>query len=133
MAYNLFVYGTLRRDYPGGMADMLDKGAEFIGTRTIQGDLFYLGGFPGVLPGEGTVHGDLFRVTSDALLARMDSYEGHPSLFERRQVTIHGGSEEETGWVYFYNQPIRGNRPIIDGDFLRFIGDMKSSIVSSGQ
>lgn len=86
-AFNIFVYGTLRR---GGNAESVLEGAERLGAATVQGFLYDTdNGFPAlVLGGGGRVHGEIWRCASP-LLWRLDEYEGiDDGLFRRVGVRI---------------------------------------------
>ena len=111
MLKKLFVYGTLMND--SGLA------------ATIEGDMFDLGPYPGVIPGDGTVVGELHDYASmsdaewEAQLVNFDRYEGVGSgLYRREKVfaTLGDGTEVET-WVYFYGDAdeLRQTTPVPDG------------------
>lgn len=100
----LAVYGTL---LGGG------EGLEVVGPCRIPGVLYDLGGVPGLVEGEGVVHGELLRVASVEVLAALDDYELYDperpqaSVYVRRRVEL----VEPVGtraWVYVYNQPVAG-------------------------
>jgi len=85
----LFFYGTLKT---GGRANRLLAGAECLGpARTLPlYRMFSLGPFPGMVLDQvkGTaIHGELWAV-DDALLARLDRYEGVPGLFTREAIAV---------------------------------------------
>lgn len=72
MSINLFVYGTLK-----------DQARRSGGVPAkIKADLYDLGPFPCIVPGEGTVHGIMFTVDEHELVG-LDRYEGVPSLYTR--------------------------------------------------
>lgn len=117
----IFAYGTLR---PGFRANSILVGkAEHHGTTRINGKLYDVasGGFPGVklthaspIPGEAipflseepTVEGDLYEIKDQRLIERLDSYEGYPTLYDRRRVVTENGLET---WVYTFV-------PVVDED-----------------
>lgn len=85
----LFVYGTLRA---GHVAHGMLQGARFLGSRGAPGfRLVDLGEYPAIVPGEGTVAGELYEV-DDATLEAIDQYEGHPTLFERVAILLDDGT-----------------------------------------
>lgn len=91
----IFVYGTLRT---GGLAAARLSGGERVGSATVAGTLFDIGGrYPAlVLAGSGTVHGELWRCEPD-LLARLDEYEGvRQGLFRRVAIEVNGVG----AWTY---------------------------------
>jgi gamma-glutamylaminecyclotransferase len=99
----LFFYGTLKRDMP---QNYLLKGQEFLAeAATIaQYRLYDLGPYPGLVhagPTEGlAVQGELWAV-DDAMLPKLDEYEGAPELFVREDVVIQHHFEPVQ--AYFYN------------------------------
>jgi gamma-glutamylcyclotransferase (GGCT)/AIG2-like uncharacterized protein YtfP len=113
MRERLFVYGTLRPGHaPREIADVVNT-LDPIGQGTIRGHLYDLGAYPGVVLDRNAaeVHGEVFAVTDQAALARLDTYEGYfprdhkASLFLRvnAEVTFADGARELC-WVYVYNR-----------------------------
>lgn len=87
MNHRLFIYGSLLRDCRNH--PHLD-GATFVDRtqRRREYRLLDLIGYPGLVPGGLTaVLGELYDV-DDALLERLDRFEGVPHLFERRPVAL---------------------------------------------
>lgn len=112
----VFVYGTLR----GGdvRAHHLD-GAEYLGTHTLEGyQLFDLGPYPAVVPGEGRVVGELYELATETHLAVLDQIEGchlAPPLYWRVQVEVAGKS----AWLFVFARRLPGeSRRIESGDWL---------------
>jgi gamma-glutamylaminecyclotransferase len=86
----LFVYGTLMRGQPN--AGHLVSAA-FVGlAQTVAAfTLVRWQGYPGLRRGGSTgVRGELYRV-SPALLAALDAFEGHPTLYRRERIPMAGG------------------------------------------
>ena len=122
----LFVYGTLRARSGHPMARWLAAQARRIGAATVSGALYDLGSYPGLVPDEAAdVHGDVFELAEPhRLLPRLDAYEGfdpealEASLFRREPRPVRlDDARRLTAWVYLYNRPIRGARPIPSGDY----------------
>ena len=67
-----------------------------LGPATVPGLLYDLGRYPGLVPGDGLVHGELFAGADAAVLAALDQYEGCDpadeagSLFRRERVEALG-------------------------------------------
>jgi len=126
----LFVYGTLRRRFKHPMARRLALSARHIGIGRLNGRLYHLSRYPGLIfshrPDEW-VWGDLYELQDKpGLLARLDRYEGvtsgrkRVSEYERLIATIY--IEDATirqAWVYCYQQPVNRLRRLVSGDFLR--------------
>lgn len=88
----LFCYGTLKRG--GSNHEHFMVGCEFMGSARLSDDttLYTNGSYPMMVPcepgAEGAgVEGEIFSVDTQAL-RRLDSFEGHPSLFKRSPVTL---------------------------------------------
>lgn len=123
----IFVYGTLRHGASNSLSESLRFAnmATHVGESRINGLLYNLGWFPGVkLPedaeefdaGQPSVKGDVFSVDVLCLPNMLDSYEGYPHLYGRREVqTEHG----HTAWVYTYNGDVDGKSLITTGDWLK--------------
>lgn len=127
----LFVYGTLRRRFKHPMARRLALSARYIGIGRLNGRLYHLSRYPGLIfsrrPDEW-VWGDLYELkVKPGLLARLDRYEGitpgrkkRVSEYERLIATIY--TEDATirqAWVYCYQRSVNRQRWLVSGDFLR--------------
>ena len=89
VSHRLFVYGTLRA---GQIAHGMLAGARFLGRRAAPGyRLVDLGDYPAIVPGEGSVPGELYEV-DDETLAAIDRYEEHPTLFVRFAIVLDDGT-----------------------------------------
>lgn len=101
----LFVYGTLMR---GQANARLLAGAPLVGpARTVAGyRLLLLQGYPALVPvrgvsGSTAVPGEIYLV-GEAQLARLDEFEGHPTLFRRQDLALAGGG---TAQAYLHANP----------------------------
>jgi gamma-glutamylcyclotransferase (GGCT)/AIG2-like uncharacterized protein YtfP len=98
---------------------------EFLERCQWQGRLFDLGPFPGAVPEEGTVHGELFRLDSSAVWTVLDQYEGYDSErpeaspFVRRRVSL--DTPSVTAWVYWYNGELVGQPRVPSGDWQAYL------------
>ena len=126
---DLFVYGTLMRDASGVFGqterDRLRAESTSVGPATMQGKLYDLGQYPGLVigPDGGAVQGEIITlVDPDRTLAWLDLYEGvEPSQsgvdgipspeYVRRPVAVSlYNGELCKAWVYAYIGPLRGAR-----------------------
>lgn len=92
------VYGSLKRGF--GNHQLLTD-AEFLGEDTIGGwRMLHLGGFPGIIDGnsEEIILIEAYKVSDDEF-TRLDSLEGYPSFYNRKQVSTSFGD----AWIYFLN------------------------------
>lgn len=104
-----FVYGTLK--VGGYFSHGLNPFRKSSIRATIKGfNLYDLGAFPGILPGDGEVFGELHEYDEyDKVLAIMDHIEGYngteDSLYMREEVEVElEDGETETALVYVFNQ-----------------------------
>lgn len=120
----VFVYGTLR---PGGhrWALVAAAGVRAVTPATVPGLLRDFGAWPGMVAGEGTVHGEVVTLRDlAAALPELDAWEGfhgpdHPdNLFERLRCTAATAAGPVEAWAWRYVGP-HGGRPVPDGDWLR--------------
>jgi gamma-glutamylcyclotransferase (GGCT)/AIG2-like uncharacterized protein YtfP len=126
---NLFVYGTLRRDTRNEQFHLLARHATFVDTATVDGKLFDLGNYPGMLyPAHGAVHGEVYAVAPDdwdSVIKQLDVYEGCTTLDPepheyRRELVEARLSDGSTvsAWAYVLNGEPPYRREIRSGDYL---------------
>jgi len=128
----LFVYGTLRRGFPGAMARWLAHQGRYLGQGWCEGRLFDRGAYPVmVAPNQAgnRVYGDVYLLSRPkTALSRLDRYEGcgrsarPPGEYRRMRVgiTLEGGQQVEA-WAYRYRYPVNGLRVVTEGDYLRYL------------
>ena len=134
----LFVYGTLLGSDRGltghNQRARLAREAKVIGTATLEGRLYDLGRYPGIVvpaPGESTpgdiVHGEVLALSAaDETLRWLDVYEGivpgriAANEYERvaRDVMLDDGPAVRA-WVYVYGGVSRDAILIPGGRWLR--------------
>lgn len=94
----LFVYGNLKH---GFYNHVLLEDSEFCGNGYLSGyDMYLMGSFPAIAPGNGVVSGEIYKV-DDLVLQRIDQLEGHPDWYTRELVNFPQFSEGV--WVYVRN------------------------------
>ena len=123
---HLFVYGTLLSTVGHPMGDRLRQEARLIGEASIEGKLFSLGKYPGLIEAAGAgarVHGEVYALNRPAAALRwLDAYEGilpgdqDQNDYKRveRPVQLASG-EEIIAWVYVYQGPVAALSLIPDG------------------
>jgi gamma-glutamylcyclotransferase (GGCT)/AIG2-like uncharacterized protein YtfP len=126
---HIFVYGTLMRGFDHPMAQLLSRGADFLGEARCRGRLYLVKHYPGLVPSDDAddvVLGELFRLRSPAeLLREFDMYEAcgegfaEPTEYVRRMLPVarDDGAASEA-WTYIYNWPVAGLPRIASGRFL---------------
>lgn len=108
-----FVYGTLMA-YSGRMYGF-SKDASFVTKMTLANhDIYSLGGFPGIKPGAGVVHGELWEVPKESIPV-LDRYESEGYLYLRRNVGEYNGVPIQ---AYIYNNDIDPRFRINSGSWL---------------
>jgi gamma-glutamylcyclotransferase (GGCT)/AIG2-like uncharacterized protein YtfP len=126
----IFVYGTLRGDLSHEMSLALAQRASLLGEGTVQGQLFSLGAYPGLVLSDrlhDVVKGEVYEIAPDRIegtLALLDEYEGlgpsepEPHEYRREAVPVTiSGAETIEAWAYVLNQPTQGLPQIPSGDF----------------
>lgn len=131
----LATYGTLMRAFGGpgqlgGTSAAVE--ASFVAPCRIPGILYDLGRFPGAVPGDGVIEGELFRLRGPEVWAALDQYEGYDpdreenSLFVRRRVSLDDPANR-TAWVYWYNGDPTDHPRVPSGDWAAYVGERSSS------
>ena len=132
MSEFLFVYGTLRRDINSPMAELLAGDTVFVSQAMMQGRLYEVDHYPGVIESGGDddkVFGEVYQILdAKALFAKLDDYEecsgrfAQPHEYVRKllPVVLGNGVVLET-WCYVYNHDTRGLERLISGDYLQHI------------
>lgn len=131
---HLFVYGTLRSDCGAAQANLVEQHFRFVGNGTVQGQLYEIEGYPGLVLSTDPAHavkGELYQlVGSTTVLEQLDEYEGctaqnpKPHEYRRREIPIRlerGG--DAIAWVYVYNWPLQDRKPLTEGDYAAVCGD----------
>lgn len=127
-ARHVFVYGTLRR---GGRNDInrLQPAAAYVGMGEVQGVLYHIDWYPGLLLGGEeavTVVGEVYRVAPEleALLDRIEQIEdGAGSEYFKREVQVQVAGRAIGCLVYEINpERARGRSVIGHGDWILFHG-----------
>lgn len=120
----LFIYGTL---LPGLRLHHAMQGAISLGGACVQGRLYDLGTYPGLVWGEGEVSGEVYRVDA-AHLDRLDLIEEmipndpQRSLYWReRVVVLTGACAGQVVWTYRYNRAVDEYALIVHGDYRRHV------------
>lgn len=123
----LFVYGTLRRDCPGGAHLTYLQGAEFIARARVRGNLYAVSYYPALVldATANWVLGEVYRLCDEQQLQALDRYEEctYPSRPGQEYLRCLTGVETDKGeklnaWVYVYERVPVGLQKIHSGDFL---------------
>jgi len=121
----LFVYGTLRSQFTNQYARLLAERGTLGGRARIQGKLYDLGPYPGMVLSsdpEDLVIGEIHRLRDPAeTLAILDEYEGAPYTRVTAQAQAESAESIDV-WVYTYNLPVTEAQRILSGDYLDRLG-----------
>jgi gamma-glutamylcyclotransferase (GGCT)/AIG2-like uncharacterized protein YtfP len=117
MTPHLFVYGSLMSTARHPMGMRLAREARLLGPATIQGRLYRVSWYPGVVESanpQHRVHGEAYLLQDPAAsLAWLDEYEGirpgssRPAEYARVERAVRLGSAKTIpAWVYLYQQAV---------------------------
>lgn len=84
----VFCYGTLKRGHGN---HRIIANARFVGQAVTEPrfTMLGLGGFPGIVDGgETPISGELYEVTDDTMMERLDRLEGHPGFYCRTPIRV---------------------------------------------
>ena len=123
----IFVYGLLR---PGFRGASLLGDARSLGAATTSGLVYDLGGYPGLVDGDGVVHAEICEVGSRQLPA-LDAFEDYDpqdpaaSLYRRITITatLTATGEPLAVQAYRYNRPPPVSGWIAHGDYARYLAE----------
>jgi gamma-glutamylcyclotransferase (GGCT)/AIG2-like uncharacterized protein YtfP len=109
----VFVYGTLKRGQPNHR--LVARFVREVREGRVTGVLVDLGGYPGWLPGDGVVRGELLRLEPGGVALRgLDELEdffgpGDPrNEYERVLVAVVTDDGLVEAWAYRYAGPVEG-------------------------
>lgn len=107
----IFVYGSLRRKQ--GNSHWMTNG-QWLGDFSVENyQLYSLGHYPGVVPGEGTVAGEVYRIDASTL-AELDALRTKGGEYARHLIQTPYGS----AWMYVYQRSVESHTRIDTGDWL---------------
>lgn len=89
------------------------------------------GSFPGIIPGGGSIHGELMFIEPDQfthVMERLDHLEGYEprreshSFYLRREVTaISQSGSRVKAWIYLYNESTARLAKVPHGDWKEYL------------
>ena len=107
----IFVYGSLRRKQ--GNSHWMTN-AQWLGDHCVENyQLYSLGHYPGAVPGEGHVQGEVYRIDS-ATLAELDALRTAGGEYKRQLIQTPYGS----AWMYVYQRSVTERAWIESGNWL---------------
>jgi gamma-glutamylcyclotransferase (GGCT)/AIG2-like uncharacterized protein YtfP len=121
----LFVYGTLRRAAGHAKHRLLANVADHVAPARVRGWLVVVDWYPGLVPGDGWVHGELWRLRGASSWLPLDRYEGcgpsdpPPHEYRREMVEAVADATAYQAWVYTLSAPREHLPRIASGDWLQ--------------
>ncbi|MCL5499022.1 Uncharacterized conserved protein YtfP, gamma-glutamylcyclotransferase (GGCT)/AIG2-like family [Phytobacter palmae] len=107
----IFVYGSLRRKQ--GNSHWMTN-AQWLGDHCVEDyQLYSLGHYPGAVPGDGSVLGEVYRIDA-ATLGELDALRTAGGEYKRQLIQTPYGS----AWMYVYQRPVEGKKFIPTGNWL---------------
>ena len=107
----IFVYGSLRRKQ--GNSHWMTN-AQWLGDHRGENfQLFSIGHYPGAVPGEGEVLGEVYRIDASTL-AELDALRTKGGEYRRQLIQTPFGS----AWMYVYQRDVKGLERIETGNWL---------------
>lgn len=105
------VYGSLKAGF-GNHRVLGDS--ELVGPQRLSGwDMYSMGSFPAIVPGEGDISVEIYKVGSDSIAGNLDMLEGYPSFYNRIEVETGFG----LAWIYYQDTPPT-ELMVVSGDWL---------------
>lgn len=132
MATNqLFVYGTLMRNFDAPIARSLRQHSDFLGEGLLRGRLFDLGNYPGAVyetDAQTWVKGHIFELHHpETLFPLLDNYEGigatfpSPNEYTRSLVPVLQAEQTIICYCYVYNLSTAQLTYIASGSYLEYL------------
>ena len=120
---HVFVYGTLRKGDSNDITK-LTPAPVYIGNSIIKGNMYHLGGYPGViLGGSGHIMGEVYAITEplERLLDGIESeYPAQANEYAKRELTIVMDEQSLACIVYEINTTYIKDKPqIMSGDWIK--------------
>jgi len=131
--YPIFVYGSLRSDFPGEAHRYISQYFTFLSTAKAKGMLFDLGNYPAAIPTQENnfIVGELYKIKNEAEfnvgMAQLDDYEGllveadETPLYRRELTLVFLEGSFTKAWIYWYNETIENTTCIVSGDILEHL------------
>lgn len=104
---NVFIYGTLLEGE--GNHRYYLQGSRCKGKATVSGyEMYDIGAFPGIVPGDGSIPGEVYEVDYETL-QNLDYLEGEGSLYIRKSAHVKMADGKTCyAWIYVYNGSVEG-------------------------
>lgn len=114
----MMVYGTLMTRFHNNI--LLEEQTLLGECETKEKYTMFVNSIPYVYPHSetSTIKGELWKVTGKQAIDRLDSLEGHPDWYNRREIIIIHNGEEKKAWLYFMpDESVTSLTIIKNGDY----------------
>ena len=119
------VYGSLQSDMELEGRPELDEALRLVGSCRIAGALYDLGDYPGLVLGDGWVHGELYEIVDRHVLVLLDWFEQYderdPGGSAYHRVRTRLVEPAVDAWVYLYNRDVRDLPLVPAGDWRTYL------------
>lgn len=120
---HVFVYGTLRKGDTNDITK-LTPAPVYMGNSVVKGNMYHLGGYPGVtLGGSAHIIGEVYAITEplERLLDGIESeYPAQTDEYAKRELRVAVNGQLLDCIVYEINQAyIQGKPQIMSGDWIK--------------
>ncbi|MBR9999084.1 MAG: gamma-glutamylcyclotransferase [Cyclobacteriaceae bacterium] len=127
----LFVYGTLMSAFVNSMSGRLNAGNRLLGPASLNGHLYDLNGYPGVIHdpcSETRIHGELYEIfEAEETLLWLDRYEvASPEFnlmneYQRILIPVNFRDQKINAWMYHYIKSTKNLIRIPSGNYLEYV------------
>ena len=137
--YQLFVYGSLRREFGHPAYEYMSRYFHLAAPARVKGLVYDLGEYPAAVPTDGDKYivGEVYHIKNEDefsfAIAQLDDYEGLFSeegspLYRRELVDVYLENGATKAWIYWYNLPVEGASLVESGDIFQYLEEKKQAI-----
>ena len=117
----IFFYGSLIKGMGGQEYLKISPNIKYINTTTVDGLLYDLGEYPGLVKGKGKVKGDIYLLNDASIIEKLDWFEDYNaadienSLYAREKIYL----LNKQVYIYYYNKSVEDQLLIEGGDWVK--------------
>ncbi|MFT5883921.1 MAG: gamma-glutamylcyclotransferase (GGCT)/AIG2-like uncharacterized protein YtfP [Arcticibacterium sp.] len=124
----LFVYGMfMKKCSSNELSAFLQENAVYVDEASVEGSLYQIGLYPGLVKEKGTVYGEVYALNRPPeTIAFLDEYEDYRMNDDANSLYLRESSMAKLvrtdkvieAWVYYYNKPLDGLKKYDSGIFI---------------